>query len=336
MVAILDILGDHLVEDGVQFAGRFRANIAERRDRLFPVRENRPHHRLALVHGPARQQIVQRAPQRIDVGAMVGRSSVQRLFRSHVLGGSHDRAGGCQFRVGRYPAFAGHPREPHVQNLHHTLRVEQEIGRLDVAMHDPDPMGISQAACRLQHAVHGQLDRQRPLFLDPLRQVAPVDVLHDQKMDAVRMIGVLRPHNVRVVQLAGRSNFPLETLDDPFVLHHARRQQLDGHDPVQQPMTGPKHLPHPASPDLVQQHVVAEHQRLGFAAISLLRLKPRQLLLPNQFPSQLMRILRLRFRGKEIAQRLRVEDTTFLELLGKMLQAGRHDGIRRSGRVGWR
>ena len=55
LVAVLDLLGDHLLEDGLNFFGHFGS---QRRNRLFPMGQELRHQRLAVVGGFAGEQVV--------------------------------------------------------------------------------------------------------------------------------------------------------------------------------------------------------------------------------------------------------------------------------------
>ena len=73
-------------------------------------------------------------------------------------------------------------------------------------------------------------------------------------------------------QLRGCFDFSLKPSHRGCILHHGGRQHLDCHDAVHPAMLGLEDLPHAAGPDLVEDRVVAEDQRLGPPLIDFLNL----------------------------------------------------------------
>ena len=90
------------------------------------------------------------------------------------------------------------------------LLVQQQIGGLDVSMHDAFAVGELQAPGGLQDVVDGLGDRERAVLLDQGRKVAPLDVLHDQEVNAVGLVGIVGRDDVRMLQLGGRLDFSLK------------------------------------------------------------------------------------------------------------------------------
>ena len=147
-------------------------------------------------------------PRRIDVGPLVGVFRVHRLLRGHVVDRAHDLAGAGQLvllRAGRFE-----PGQTHVQNLDRPLPIQQQVRRLDVAMHHAVLVGVWQSAGRLQDAVHGLVERQRPLLLDERREVGAVDVLHHQEVRAAGFVGVVGGDDVGMFELGGGFDLALE------------------------------------------------------------------------------------------------------------------------------
>ena len=78
---------------------------------------------------------------------------------------------------------------------------------------------------------------------------------------------------------------------------------FNGHQPLHPPVLGLEHQPHAALAELVEDHVVAQHQRLAFARVDLLGLVGGELLLADQFPRQLFAVLRFLVGGQTVDQR---------------------------------
>ena len=72
---------------------------AERGNRPFAVAEQPLHEGLAAERGLAGQEIVQRAPERVNVGTAVGQPGVIRLLGRHVVDRAHDRAADRQVEL---------------------------------------------------------------------------------------------------------------------------------------------------------------------------------------------------------------------------------------------
>ena len=129
---------------------------------------------VALERRMAGQQVIQRAAERINVGADVGLLGVERLLRRNVVGRAHHLAALGQPGIGRL--FAGGLGQAEVENLDDVLlahdRQHQVVG-LDVAMDHPFVMGVLQSQGDLLNVERGIGHRQRAALLDHLRQILP-------------------------------------------------------------------------------------------------------------------------------------------------------------------
>ena len=100
---------------------------------------------VAAVEGrPQRQELVERRPQRIDVGPLVDDPAPSHgLLGAHVAERADHVAGACQAEI------AWKPRQPEIRDPERTVGVDQEVGRLDVAMKDAEAMGMVECVGRL-------------------------------------------------------------------------------------------------------------------------------------------------------------------------------------------
>ena len=139
------------------------ADAAEHRHRRLG-----PEWRMAGAHR------VQQAPQAELVGAGVD-ALAPRLLGGHVLRRARDDPALAVARVG---GGAGQPEVRDPDPLHAVL--EQDVGGLDVAVHQPLRVGRGEARGDLHADPEHLGDRQRPLAVDPLLQRDPRDVLHHE------------------------------------------------------------------------------------------------------------------------------------------------------------
>ena len=112
---------------------------------------------------------------------------VARLLRSNKVGRAHDHIGTGDNRSN----FLGivlttlQPRQPEIEDFHRTApaprlaarQQDQQIGRLDIAMHHAHLMCVLQAFCGLADEFAGKADRQGALLAHQPIKVGTVDVL---------------------------------------------------------------------------------------------------------------------------------------------------------------
>ena len=104
----------------------------------------------------------------------------------------------------------------------------------------------------------------------------PVDVLHHQKVHAIRFVGVVCGGDVRVVEFGGCLDLPLEPLQRLRRFRGLGRQDLQCHLPLHPAVPGTEYLAHAAAAQIIQDYVVP-HPQLGvFSAEQLPGLKLRK------------------------------------------------------------
>jgi hypothetical protein len=178
----------------------------------------------------------------------------------------------------------------HVENLHHAAGAHEQVGRLDVAVHDAHRVGIFQPLGRLEDVVHRLRDRQRAVLFDQRRQVAAIDELHHQKMRATTLVGVEGGDDVRVDQPGGGLGLAMEPLDRVGRADGGGRKHLQGHEPMHAAMLGLEHHAHAPLAKLIEHQVVAQQQAAPPALVDLLRLVVSQLFGPHERPGKLLAI----------------------------------------------
>ena len=114
----------------------------------------------------------------------------------------------------RERALALEPGDPEVDELGRALRVEEDVPRLQVAVQDPALVHVGQPARELRHDP-GRLDeRERPLLLQAVGQVAALGQVHDEERGAAALARREDAHDVGVAVGRGlRDALAAEALD---------------------------------------------------------------------------------------------------------------------------
>ena len=216
----------------------------------------------AIEHRFQRHELVQRGPKRIDVGTVIDQPLRAMACSGLTTQGADQLAGhgqaGLVLELGQ--AKIGDP--------HLAPAVEQQIGRLDVAMDDPHLVGVFEhfgglpgnrghtlkivvGACRMGRGQdHGCLCRSGGLtFLgdvcrhpepvglairavaevdDQRRQTLALDVLHGIKVHAAFGADGKHRDDMRMMQMGGRLRLVAKTLQLPGVDATGKGQDLEG------------------------------------------------------------------------------------------------------------
>ena len=136
------------------------------------------------------------------------------------------------------------PRQTEIGDLHALDAVfEQDIRRLDIAMNQTLLVSGRQSLGNLHSDAQDLGGLQQSAPVDLLLQRLAGDVLHDQVGRTTRLLDGEDGHHV--VMTDGRCGpcFAQKPLDGSRIVGKRRRQQLDGHDPLE---LGVKRLEHNA------------------------------------------------------------------------------------------
>ena len=250
--------------------------------------------------------------------------SAEGLFRGHVIDRPQHRPGARQFGLRGGVAVGTEAGQAHVQDLDRALGIEQKIPRLYVPVDHTLLVGELQAAGRLQDVVDGLGDGQRPLLLDQGREVAPLDVLHDKEVNAIGFVGIIRGNDIGMAQFGCRFDLALKTRDRFRILGDGPGQHLDGHGSLHAAMLGLEDLPHAARPDLVQDRVVAQDQRLRPALVDFLGLELGEVLAANELLSEFLGVFRVGLGRDEALQLARCDDARIFNLLDELFEGNGH------------
>ena len=110
------------------------------------------------------------------------------------------------------------PRQSQVEQLHDSVAIDQQIARLDVAVHHAGLVGMLQTQRGLPDVIGGIDEIGDAASCDEFLQALSFHVLHDQEVDfrvAFRlMIDVVGPNDVRMVQGRHRLGFAMKPRQD--------------------------------------------------------------------------------------------------------------------------
>ncbi len=180
----------------------------EQHDRLVAVA-------LGVERGLAREHLVERDPERVQVGASVDGAALD-LLGGPVLG----RAGDLVALGQRYEAAQGAWQlgQPEVEHLDEVAGArcthQKQVGRLDVAVVDAVLVGLLQAGRHLLDDLQAAPPRQAALFADDLFERASVEQLHGQVVEVLlRSAVVQQGDGVHAAQAPHGAGLALEVLD---------------------------------------------------------------------------------------------------------------------------
>ena len=230
----------------------------------------------ALCEGRlAHKQVVERAPQRVDVGPSVGLMAVAGLLRREVVGRAQHLFVVCLGEPGIFVVVVGQS-QAEIEDLHMAALVNHQVGRLDVAVHETLFVRVVEAECRLPDEIGGIADRQRAILLHPGVEVDAVDVFHHDEVDRPRRIEIERPGDVGMVEPSRCPSLPLESRQVGGLVDSLHRQHLDRHLVVERHVLPEVDAAHPPCPEQPQELVLAEHKPLVPPPAELLHLPAGQ------------------------------------------------------------
>ena len=194
---------------------------------------------------PAGEHLVAKYPERVEIGPVIYVRIGGSLLRGHVRGGAKRDTDRRQ----RATARGAHCLRHAEVGDHRVLPRDQHIVRLDVAMHDPVSMGVSEGvgdvgedADRLAHrelALAAELSAQR-LALDERHRVV-------EQVPGGR--GRQQGNDVRVLEGGGEFDLAPETLDVDAG-GHLGRQHLDDDLALERGLVREEHAAHPPATEL--------------------------------------------------------------------------------------
>jgi hypothetical protein len=178
--------------------------------------------RVGHERGATHQALEDHAAQREHVGAGVELGVAARLLGRHVARGPDRHA--YLGRIERGLGEAGHPEVEHLHPSQIAAR-EEEVGRLDVAVHDAAAVGLGERVGHLPRQAEHVVERQGPP-LQALVQILALEPLHGEERAALGGEAVAEvAHDAGVVELG---EDPRLALEPARVIERELPEQLDG------------------------------------------------------------------------------------------------------------
>nr|WP_228800110.1 hypothetical protein [Nocardia cyriacigeorgica] len=201
------------------------------------------------------QQLVEGRAEGVDIGSVVGHRA-EETFRRDIVRGVLTHT-----RPGESGSVVEAARDAEIGDQCALAAIDggdEQIGRLDVAMHDIVAMGVVEPRGGIAE------DAGRPFRVEPARfagqqlgGIRAVDVLHFDPADAVCLAPVQDPDDVVVGERAGQVGFPAEQMDvAPARLR--RVEHLQRHRFGQTGMRGAVDRPHPTGAEFFLDPVIGE------------------------------------------------------------------------------
>ena len=198
------------------------------------------------------EHLVKHAGETVLVRPAVDGRLPDRLFGTHVGASAHGESGsGDSIPAGG----ADGSGDAEVGDDGSPAR-EQDVLRLDVAVHHAVRMSVAQRTRDLVEDLERVVDRQPDLAVESVSQGLAIDARHHVVQQAIRFARVVQRENVGMLQMGG----DVDLLEEPFGPERRRQvgaKQLEGHQPPMLEVLGEVDCGHPAAPELAVDGVAA-------------------------------------------------------------------------------
>ena len=225
--------GQVAVHAPAEAAGMFRLRL---NDRTQGFQGRRPEERRL-----AKQHFVKDGAEAVDVRRRAGVLAVAAgLLRGHV-GGRAEDGSGCRRRNARPAHYFG---EAEVGEVRLAGGIDDDVGRLDVAVQHAAPVRVVHGANNLAHqpdggglvlAQAGLLaeggGRAKSFRADELVQPSALDEFHAEERASLMFADVVNGDDVRVPQTAGGFRLDLDAVGDAGKSRRVGAEHLEGDDP---------------------------------------------------------------------------------------------------------
>jgi hypothetical protein len=208
----------------------------------------------------ARQDLVEQARQRVHVHPVVGGPAEQPLRCDVVVRPEHPTGRGSGDAAG----VADRPSNPEVREIAvhaRFTRLDQDVRRLDVPVHDPGGVGGVERPRDLPHDLDGTFGRELTRSCHGLGEVVTLDQPHIEIKSAVDLTEVVDGDDVGLGQPRSASALLEEAVAELLVRDELGAESLERHGPLPACVVRPVDLAHTATADQFPQLVGAEHVR---------------------------------------------------------------------------
>jgi hypothetical protein len=255
LVSLRRLLREGAEDDVVEIVGHLPPEVGRRIRDLRQVLHRDLDRGLAVERDVSGQELEEHDAGGVQVGRLVDRRAA-RLLGGEVLRGADDRA--LLGHLAR--ARAG---DAEVGDLDDALGVDDDVVRLDVAVHDAVAVRVAERGEDLPRVRDRHRDGTEPPGPDELLQRPAFDVLHDDEVRAVRRAAVEDGDDVRMRETGGMRRLAPEALDELLVVRVAVVQDLDGDPAPQLLVLREVDVGHAAAPELARDAVAGGEEGAG-------------------------------------------------------------------------
>jgi hypothetical protein len=261
LVTVVRLARQHAGQDLVEHAGHLRDQGAGRREVADVLLLD---HLQVIVPGErhgAGHQVVEGRSQGVDVAAGIGVLGVDGLLVGHVVRGAEALAGG-----GQVAGIIDPLGQAQIDQLTDAGAGDEDVVRLDVAVHDAARVGVLQGTGNVQGNVDRVADGQ---LAQLVQQRVGRRAVHELQHQVVFFGGLVLAgaddgtDEVGVVQLGATAGLAVEAVDVTLVAGQLVAQHLDGHLDALFFVVAEVDRPHPPFAQAAQQPVLAEVPQFG-------------------------------------------------------------------------
>jgi len=211
----------------------------------------------------SRGHLVEHRAKRKQIGPRI-QFLAQGLLRRHIRDCAQSSAGAGQILIagldrGLRSADRGRPRsylgQAEIQNLRVAALGDENVRRLDVAVHYALRMSPVQRICDLDGDLEQCVQLHRPVA-DQMLQGGAIQKLHRNERPSVGLANVVYRADVGMIQRGCRFGLALETGQRLRIGGQIIRQKLQRHRTVQARVLRLIHHTHPASPKFFEEAIV--------------------------------------------------------------------------------
>ena len=173
---------------------------------------------------------------------MIDRKAADLLWR-HVSHCPEEIAGRCDRRRPAAERVGGDQfGDAEVEDLHHPRTGNEDVLRLQIAVHQPLLVRSGEPSCEL----HGMVEDGHVPSVHSLPQRHAVELFRDDARPAVELVDVVNDDDIRVLQRPGCARLLLETAQRGLVLRCGGKD-LDRHLAAELPVVRGEHRSHSAT-----------------------------------------------------------------------------------------